>query len=97
MILTCIYFLRGRDVLVLVILKTLLTAFLLGTLSSLLFSLFGSLFSFIVMFALVKLGRKNSVSSASALQADWLTIRGSCWQPRSCSIQRVFSITCRCC
>lgn len=42
MILTCIYFLRGRDVLVLVILKTLLTAFLLGTLSSLLFSLFGS-------------------------------------------------------
>ncbi|AIQ39050.1 Gx transporter family protein [Paenibacillus sp. FSL R7-0297] len=59
MILTCIYFLRGRDVFVLVILKTLLTAFLLGTLSSLLFSLFGSLFSFVVMFALVKLGGKR--------------------------------------
>ncbi|MGN7764687.1 Gx transporter family protein [Paenibacillus sp. 22594] len=59
MILTCIFFLRGRDAFVLVILKTLLTAFLLGTFSSLLFSLFGSLLSFVVMFLLVKWGGKK--------------------------------------
>ncbi|MDT3428314.1 heptaprenyl diphosphate synthase [Paenibacillus forsythiae] len=57
MILTCIYFLRGRDAFALVILKTLLTAFILGTFSSLLFSLFGSLLSFLVMFLLMKGGR----------------------------------------
>lgn len=57
MILTCIYFLRGRDAFLLVILKTILTAFILGTFSSLLFSLFGSLFSFAVMFLLMKGGR----------------------------------------
>lgn len=63
MILTCIYFLRGRDALMLVILKTLLTAFLLGTFSSLMFSLFGSLFSFIVMFVLMLLsGKGKSIS-----------------------------------
>ncbi|MBW4084209.1 Gx transporter family protein [Paenibacillus sp. S150] len=59
MILTCIFFLRGRDAFVLVILKTLLTAFLLGTFSSLLFSLFGSLLSFVVMYLLVKWGGRN--------------------------------------
>ncbi|GGF93580.1 heptaprenyl diphosphate synthase subunit I [Paenibacillus albidus] len=59
MVLTCIYFLRGRDAFVLVILKTLLTAFLLGTFSSLLFSLFGSILSFVVMFLLVRLGGKK--------------------------------------
>jgi heptaprenyl diphosphate synthase len=59
MILTCIYFLRGRDALLLVVLKTLLTAFLLGTFSSLLFSLCGSLLSFVVMFLLVRLGGKK--------------------------------------
>lgn len=97
MILTCIYFLRGRDVFVLVILKTPLTAFLLGTLSSLLFSLFGSLFSFVVMFALVKLGARGSVSSESVLQGAWLIIQASCLRPRLYSIQRVFSTTCRFC
>ncbi|MHA0857086.1 Gx transporter family protein [Paenibacillus sp. CMAA1364] len=61
MILTCLYFLRGRDALMLVILKTIITAFIFGTFSSMLFSLFGSLFSFIVMFAVMKLGR-NQVS-----------------------------------
>lgn len=55
MILTCIVFLRGRDAFMLVILKTLLVAFLFGSFSSLLFSLFGSVFSFIVMFVLVLL------------------------------------------
>ncbi|KGE19578.1 Gx transporter family protein [Paenibacillus wynnii] len=59
MILTCIYFLRGRDALLLVILKTLLTAFLLGTFSSLLFSLCGSLLSFLIMFLMVRFGRKK--------------------------------------
>ena len=61
MILTCLYFLRGRDALMLVILKTIITAFIFGTFSSMLFSLFGSLFSFIVMFLVMKLGR-NQVS-----------------------------------
>ncbi|ASA25442.1 Gx transporter family protein [Paenibacillus donghaensis] len=66
MVLTCIYFLRGRDALVLVILKTLLTAFLLGTFSSLLFSLLGSLLSFVVMFLLLKLfGKKFSLIGIS--------------------------------
>lgn len=59
MILTCIFFLRGRDAFLLVILKTLLTAFLLGTFSSLLFSLSGSLLSFVVMFLLVRWGREK--------------------------------------
>lgn len=63
MILTCINFLRGRDAFLLVILKTLLTAFLLGTFSSLLFSLFGSLFSFVVMFVLMLIsGKGKSIS-----------------------------------
>lgn len=61
MILTCIVFLRGRDAFMLVILKTLLVAFLFGSFSSLLFSLFGSVFSFIVMFVLVLL-RANRIS-----------------------------------
>ncbi|KAA9001023.1 Gx transporter family protein [Paenibacillus spiritus] len=61
MVLTCIYFLRARDALTLVILKTLLTAFLLGTFSSLLFSLFGSLLSFAVMLLLMRMG-KNRLS-----------------------------------
>lgn len=61
MILTCLYFLRGRDALMLVILKTIITAFIFGTFSSMLFSLFGSLFSFIVMYLVMKLGR-NQVS-----------------------------------
>ncbi|MFC3750177.1 Gx transporter family protein [Paenibacillus sp. GCM10012306] len=59
MILTCIFFLRGRDAFLLVVLKTLLTAFILGTFSSLLFSLFGSLFSFVVMFLLMLIGGKQ--------------------------------------
>lgn len=61
MILTCLYFLRGRDALMLVVLKTIITAFIFGTFSSMLFSLFGSLFSFIVMYLVMKLGR-NQVS-----------------------------------
>lgn len=50
----------------LVILKTLLTSFLLGTFSSLLFSLFGSLLSFVVMFLLIRFtGKRLSVIGVS--------------------------------
>ena len=57
MILTCLWFLKGRDALLVVFLKTILSAMLLGTFSSFLFSLMGSLFSFVVMWGLVVLGR----------------------------------------
>lgn len=57
MILTCLYFLRGRDALLVVFLKTILAALVLGTFSSFLFSLMGSLFSFAVMWVLMLLGR----------------------------------------
>lgn len=59
MILTCLYFLGGRDTLMLVVLKTLLTAMLLGTFSMLLFSLFGAVLSFAVMYGLMKISRKR--------------------------------------
>lgn len=57
MVLTCLYFLKGRDAFAVVILKTLLTAFIFGTFSSFLFSFLGALFSFAVMWALLKIGR----------------------------------------
>ncbi|AWB43237.1 heptaprenyl diphosphate synthase [Paenibacillus sp. CAA11] len=57
MVLTCMYFLRGRDAFVMVVLKTLLTAFIFGTFSSFLFSFLGALFSFGVMWVLLKLGK----------------------------------------
>ncbi|WP_442603346.1 Gx transporter family protein [Paenibacillus sp. KN14-4R] len=59
MVLTCLYFLNGKDTLTLVILKTLLTAFIFGTFSSFMFSFFGAMASFIVMFVLMKIGRKQ--------------------------------------
>ncbi|ANS76821.1 heptaprenyl diphosphate synthase [Paenibacillus yonginensis] len=57
MVLTCLYFMRGRDAFVVVVLKTLLTSFIFGTFSSFLFSFLGALFSFGVMWLLLKLGR----------------------------------------
>ncbi|WP_232695814.1 Gx transporter family protein [Brevibacillus daliensis] len=54
MVLTCLMFLRGRDALSLIMLKTLLTAFIFGTFSSFLFSIFGAIFSFIVMYLLIR-------------------------------------------
>lgn len=57
MVLTCLYFLRGKDALAMVVLKTLLTAFIFGTFSSFLFSFLGALFSFGVMWVLLKLGK----------------------------------------
>lgn len=59
MVLTCLYFLRPRDALMMVVLKTLLTSFILGTFSSLLFSIMGALFSFVSMWFLLLVGRKS--------------------------------------
>ncbi|MCY9562834.1 Gx transporter family protein [Paenibacillus larvae] len=59
MVLTCLYFMKGRDAFSLIILKTILTAFLFGTFSVFLFSFFGALFSFVVMLLLMKLGKKE--------------------------------------
>ncbi|WP_172256488.1 Gx transporter family protein [Saccharibacillus deserti] len=59
MILTCLYFLGGKDTLMLVVLKTLLTAMILGTFSMLLFSLFGAILSFAAMYGLMKISRKR--------------------------------------
>ncbi|MCI3919428.1 Gx transporter family protein [Paenibacillus sp. TRM 82003] len=57
MVLTCLYFLRGRDALTLILLKTVITSFLLGTFSSFLFSFAGALLSFAGMYVLLKLGK----------------------------------------
>ncbi|WP_230202460.1 Gx transporter family protein [Paenibacillus ihumii] len=59
MVLTCLYFLRARDALTMVLLKTLLTAFIFGTFSSFLFSIMGALFSFAAMWFLLLVGRKR--------------------------------------
>lgn len=59
MVLTCLVFLRGRDALMLVVLKTVLTSFLLGTFSSFLFSISGGLLSFLFMYALVRFGKER--------------------------------------
>lgn len=59
MVLTCLTFFRGKDAFALIVLKTVLTAFLLGTFSSFLFSFFGAMFSFVMMFGLMKIGRNN--------------------------------------
>lgn len=59
MVLTCLYFFSAKDTLTLIVLKTILTAIIFGTFSSFLFSFFGSLFSFIIMYSLLKVGRKQ--------------------------------------
>lgn len=58
MILTCLYFLRGRDAFMVVILKTVLSSFILGTFSTFLFSISGALLSFLAMWGLLSLGRE---------------------------------------
>lgn len=79
MILACLYFLRGRDALMLVVLKTLLMTLMLGTFSAFLFSFLGSLFSFIVMYAILKIGKDHvsligiSVVGGAAHNAGQLT------------------------
>lgn len=68
MVLTCLFFLKGRDAFALVVLKTLLMTLILGTFSAFLFSFMGTLFSFLVMYALLKLGRgKISLIGISVL------------------------------
>jgi heptaprenyl diphosphate synthase len=68
MVLTCLYFLPARDTLVMVLLKTLLTAFIFGTFSSFLFSIMGALFSFVAMWFLLLVGRnKLSMLSISVI------------------------------
>jgi len=59
MVLTCLYFFNARDSLALIMLKTVITAFILGSFSTFLFSLMGALGSFAVMYAMLKLGRGN--------------------------------------
>lgn len=59
MVLTCLYFLNGKDTFTLIILKTILTAFIFGTFSSFLFSFFGAIFSFAVMYLLMRVGRNS--------------------------------------
>lgn len=56
MVLTCLVYFRGRDALTLILLKTLLTSFILGAFSAFLFSLSGALLSFLVMYGLIRLG-----------------------------------------
>ena len=57
MVLTCLYFFKGRDAVSLIVLKTLLTSFILGTFSTFLFSLFGAFASFLVMFIILRTGK----------------------------------------
>ncbi|WP_238322994.1 Gx transporter family protein [Gorillibacterium massiliense] len=59
MVLTCLFYFRGRDALTLIVLKTLLTSFILGTFSTFLFSFLGALASFIIMFLMVRFGRNE--------------------------------------
>lgn len=64
MVLTCLYYFKGRDAVSLIVLKTLLTSFILGTFSTFLFSFFGSMASFVVMFALLRV-KKDFFSLAA--------------------------------
>ncbi len=59
MILTCLYFFSAHDALALIVVKTILTAFILGTFSTFLFSFLGALFSFTIMLTLLRLGRES--------------------------------------
>lgn len=57
MVLTCLCIFNGKDALTLIVLKTILTAFILGSFSTFLFSLLGAFGSFIVMLIMLRLGR----------------------------------------
>lgn len=59
MVLTCLYFFKAKDAIVLIILKTLLTSFILGTFSTFLFSFFGAFLSFIFMLVMLRLGKEH--------------------------------------
>jgi heptaprenyl diphosphate synthase len=57
LVLTCLWFFSGRDALWLIAVKTLLTAFILGTFSTFLFSIMGALASFLVMWLMLRFAR----------------------------------------
>lgn len=59
LVLTCLYFFSGRDALWLIVIKTLLTAFILGSFSTFLFSFLGAFGSFVVMFAMLRFGKQS--------------------------------------
>lgn len=57
LVLTCLWFFSGKDAFWLILVKTMLTAFILGTFSTFLFSIMGALASFAVMWLLLRFGR----------------------------------------
>lgn len=57
-VLACLVCLGGRDALLLIFIKTLLTSFILGSFSTFLFSVLGALGSFMIMYVMVKFGSK---------------------------------------
>lgn len=57
-VLTCLVSLGGRDALLLIFIKTVLTSFILGSFSTFLFSVLGALSSFLIMFIMVHFGSK---------------------------------------
>lgn len=57
MVLMCLVYFKASDALTLIALKTILTSFILGAFSTFLFSFLGAMASFLVMLALLRLGR----------------------------------------
>ncbi|WP_020615468.1 Gx transporter family protein [Paenibacillus daejeonensis] len=55
-VVVALLFFGGKDTIMLIVVKTLLTAFILGSFSTFLFSIMGALASFLVMLAMMKLG-----------------------------------------
>jgi len=58
-VLTCLVCFGGRDALVLIGIKTLLTSFILGSFSTFLFSVLGALGSFFIMYVMIRFGAKQ--------------------------------------
>lgn len=59
MVLTCLYYFSGRDALLLIVIKTLLTSFLLGSFSTFLFSFMGAMTSFLIMYTMLRYARNS--------------------------------------
>ncbi len=56
LVLTCMVYFGGKDALFLILIKTLLTAFILGSFSTFLFSILGAVSSYIVMLLMLRFG-----------------------------------------
>ncbi len=68
LVLACLWLFGGKDALWLIVIKTLLTAFLLGSFSTFLFSILGALGSFAIMFVMLRFARDEfSLISVSIL------------------------------